>query len=130
MSGIEATLSGRLGGDPTLRYTAVGAAMLAFGVAVEDDRRRPDEPTQWVRVAIFGDRAEELDGTLTKGDQVTCAGRLVVKLYQGRPDLELYAWDVQRSGARRPIHRRRSRGEPVMLGAGSAGRSGRVRASR
>ncbi len=39
MNGIIAALQGRLGGDPELRYTAQGSAMLSFSVAVEDSKR-------------------------------------------------------------------------------------------
>jgi single stranded DNA-binding protein len=125
VSGITARFTGRLGRDAKLRYTAAGKPMLAFSVAIDDDRRTAGDPTQWVRVACFGDQAEQLDGCLSKGDQVRCEGLLVVKLWQGRPDLELYAWSVEAVGVRRPSRWRRPQAEPIALGTGSAGRAGR-----
>lgn len=101
MNGIKATFTGRLGQDARLRYTANGVAILTFSVAIDDARRPADEPTQWVRVACFGELAEQLDGGLLKGEAVGCEGRLVVKLWSGRPDLELYAWAVASTGIER-----------------------------
>jgi single stranded DNA-binding protein len=122
VSGITATLTGRLGKDPELRYTGEGAAMLTFSVAVLDDRARPEDATQWVRVAVFGDRVEELDGTLARGDLVAVEGRLRVKVWRDQPDVECYAWTVEKLTAGRRSHRRRPAREPVMLGVGSSGR--------
>jgi single-stranded DNA-binding protein len=105
MSGIVAALTGRLGQDAAMYSTTDGRPILAFSVAVSDRYRRDGEPVVWVRVACFDDVARQMDGRLHQGDLVECEGKLRVKLWEGEPDLELYAWYVERvsGGRRRPV---------------------------
>jgi single-strand DNA-binding protein len=67
---IECAFIGRVGKEPELKTSSTGKAWAAFTCAVGSD-----DETQWVRVAVFGDRAEQLAGSLVKGDRV-CEGRL------------------------------------------------------
>lgn len=95
MNGISAAFLGLVGGEPMIQCTKDGDAMISFSVLVVDHLVRTGGPRLWVRCAAFGQLAEQLDGVLCRGDHVACEGRLVVKIYEGAPDIEVYCWDVQ-----------------------------------
>ena len=129
MNGIVSAVQGRLPKDAQpLRYTTNGRAFVGFSLAVNDDKRGESEPTEWVRVTLWGDIAERLDGALTKGREVYAEGRLRLKSWTttegiDRPSLEISAWTVQLLGAigrqapRRPqqADQRRPRALPQMV---------------
>ena len=80
MSINTATISGNLGGDPDLRYTNGGTPVMTLNVAVND--RVPDgnggyiDRPNWIKVTVWGNRAESLAKYLRKGSHVTVTGRL------------------------------------------------------
>jgi single-strand DNA-binding protein len=91
MSGIECAFSDRLGRAAELRRVRNGElAMTSFSVAVEDGDKGNDGDTQptWVRVVLFGDRAEELVDRLTKGTRCYCEGRTTLNTWTGRDGIE------------------------------------------
>ncbi len=137
MNGIVAEVQGRLSRDPELRYTSQGTAMLALNLAVNDDKRAEDAPTEWVRVTCWGEVAEQLAERLKKGHEVYCHGRLKFRTWAKQDGsqgagVELSAWMVQPMGAgRRGQHRpkqdagpRRPNAMPerMAVGAGHAAR--------
>ena len=68
MNGIVSAVQGRFPKDAgELRYTSGGRAFLGFSLAVNDDKRGENEPTEWVRVTVWGEDAERLDGALAEG---------------------------------------------------------------
>lgn len=67
---LEVNLIGNLGRDPEARYTADGALVANFPVAVTV---RKDE-TVWVEVTAWGDLAERCHQYLSKGRQVFVRG--------------------------------------------------------
>ena len=83
-SSIECAFTGRLGRDAdALKYVKGGElALLGFSCAVEGVKEDDDAPATWVRVAVFGDQAEQLAPRLTKGVKVYVEGRLEVSLWQ------------------------------------------------
>lgn len=80
MSINKATISGHLGGDPELRSTATGRSVLTFNVAVNE--RVPDgnngwtDRANWIKVTVWGNRADSLARILSKGSKVAVSGRL------------------------------------------------------
>ncbi|MDR2957902.1 MAG: single-stranded DNA-binding protein [Coriobacteriales bacterium] len=81
MSINKVVITGNLTRDPELRATPSGAAVLSFGVAV-NDRRRNASTGEWenyanfVDCSIFGARADALSRILTKGMKVAIEGKL------------------------------------------------------
>lgn len=68
------TVTGNIGKDIELRYTPQQLAIAEFPVAVtsgKDDKKK----TTWFNVKVFGQLAENLCNTLTKGDRVIVTGR-------------------------------------------------------
>ena len=101
---LKASIIGNLGNDPEMRYSAGGAPFLRFIVASNFRARSPEgegqDKTEWVRVTVFGQRAETLGQYLKKGSRVYVDGRLEARPWtdqqgQVRAGLELVASDVE-----------------------------------
>jgi single-strand DNA-binding protein len=76
--------SGRLGADCELRFTKSGTPVLSFNLATSNLVRDPgsqsgfsETPTTWVKVSLYGKRAEDLAGELRKGVKVFVSGELI-----------------------------------------------------
>lgn len=69
-------VSGRLGNDPDMRYTADGMAILSFNLANGVYKKGAENNTQttWYRCTLFGKRAETLNEMLSKGSRVIVNG--------------------------------------------------------
>jgi len=116
---LKATLIGNLGNDPDMRYSASGAPFLRFNVASNYRARSPEgewqDRTEWVRVTVFGQRAETLAQYLKKGSRVYVEGRLEARPWtdqqgQIRPGLEVTALDVEFMSSRADDEARASGG--------------------
>lgn len=106
---LKASVIGNLGSDGELKYSASGSAFLRMNVAANFRARSADgaweDRTEWVRVTVFGARAESLAQHLRKGTRVYADGRLEARPWtdqQGnvRAGLELVASDVEFMSAR------------------------------
>jgi single-strand DNA-binding protein len=106
---LKATLIGNLGNDPEMRYSAGGQPFLRFNVASNFRVRSPEgewqDKTEWVRVTMFGPRAESLAQYLKKGTRVYVDGRLEARPWtdqqgQIRAGLEVVAGDVEYMSSR------------------------------
>jgi single-strand DNA-binding protein len=121
LNGIVSCAIGTLGRDAELRYTQQGQAVLNFSIAVADAKRQEGADTEWLRVAVWGERAEELNTAgLAKGAECYVEGRLKLNTWNGpdgqqRSGLELSAWRVDVLGA---IGRRAKRPEPLFNRSG------------
>jgi single-strand DNA-binding protein len=125
---LKASIIGNLGNDPEMRYSAGGAAFLRFNVASNFRARSPEgewqDKTEWVRVTVFGQRAETLGQYLKKGSRVFVDGRLEARPWtdqqgQVRAGLELVASDVEFMSSRADDEARGSGG-----GGGGGGYNG------
>lgn len=99
------TFTGTVGRDAERRYLPSGQALLTVTVANNvgfGDKQK----TNWVRVNVWGKRAEgNLLDYLKKGQQVFCSGELTLNEYQGqdgttKSNLELNANIVDLVGKR------------------------------
>lgn len=101
---LKATIVGNIGSDPQMQFTPNGQGLLRFSVAsnyrVRDQAGTWSDATEWVRVAVFGKRAETLQQHLRKGMRVYVDGRLEARPWTDRAGnvqagLELTASDVE-----------------------------------
>jgi single-strand DNA-binding protein len=101
---LKASIIGNLGSDPEMRYSANGSPYLRFNVASNFRARTPEgewqDRTEWVRVTVFGQRADTLQQYLKKGSRVYVEGRLEARPWtdqqgQVRAGLEVMANDVE-----------------------------------
>ena len=123
---LKVALIGNLGGDPDLRYSPEGRAFLRMNVACNYRARGPQgewqDRTEWVRVTVFGQRAETLSQYLRKGSKVYADGRLEARPWtdqqgQIRAGLEVIADTVEFMSPRADEDRSR---QPVVAGVGNA----------
>ncbi len=84
------TVTGNLTADPELRFTATGRPVASFTIA--NTPRYPDKATgQWtdaetwfVRCSAWGDIAENVAASLTRGSAVVATGRLAARTWETR----------------------------------------------
>ena len=110
------TLIGRLGQDPTLRYTANQTPVVEFSLAVDN---RHNAGTDWFNVVAWAGLAETIAEHKTKGDQVAVRGHLTPTAWTGddgqkRTTVKVTAEEVE--------FLTRKRTTPADTEAGPAGR--------
>jgi single-strand DNA-binding protein len=99
------SFTGTVGKDAEVRYTPAGMAVLSVNVA-NNVGFGDKQQTLWVRVALFGKRAEgQLASYLKKGQQVFVSGELTQSEYRAndgstRTTLELNANIIDLVGKR------------------------------
>lgn len=87
------TVIGNVGQDPELRYTASGKAVVKFSVA--DTRGKDDQKqTQWHRVTVFDEQAENVCEQVKKGARVLVTGRLQIDKYTDKDGVEKMSYDI------------------------------------
>lgn len=99
-------LSGNIGNDAEVRYTAGGMAITSFSLAVNHRRKQQDgsyaDETSWVDCTMFGKRGESLqaNGYLQKGAKLAVVGHLRMSTWeadgQRRRKLEVIVENVIR----------------------------------
>jgi len=89
-------LIGRLTRDPELRYVAESQmAVASFSVAIDRVQRAGKEKqTDFPRVTVFGNQAENCQKYLTKGKLVGIQGRLQTGSYKNKDGTTVYTTDV------------------------------------
>ena len=106
-------LMGNLTRDPELRYTASGAAVASFGLAVNRKFKQGEEWKEevcFVDITVWAKQAENCTEYLHKGSPVFIEGRLNYQTWEGdggqkRNKLEVVANNVQflpRAGEAKP----------------------------
>lgn len=84
------TLRGRLGGDPELRFSAQGKPVASFSLVtsrrVKDDQSGEwrDADTTWWNCVAFGQMAENIAESLTKGTAVIVTGNAYQEEWEDR----------------------------------------------
>jgi single-strand DNA-binding protein len=92
-------LIGRVTMDPDLRYTAGGAAVLGFRIAV-DRVWRDKTSDEWKKEASFfnvnlwGQAAERLSKTMKKGSAVLVEGQLRSRSWEGKDGEKRYVVEI------------------------------------
>jgi single-strand DNA-binding protein len=90
-------LIGNLGADPELKYTPTSRPLCNLRVATTDVYKdkggQRQEKTEWHRVTVWGDQAENCSKYLAKGRSVYIEGRLQTRSYD-KDGQKHYATDV------------------------------------
>ncbi|HTA20164.1 MAG TPA: single-stranded DNA-binding protein [Polyangia bacterium] len=107
-------LIGNLGADPELKYTPSSRALCNLRIATtevfKDKSGVKQERTEWHRVTVWGDQAENCSKYLAKGRSVYIEGKLQTRSYD-KEGQKHYATDVVADRV-------------VFLGGGGAGGGG------
>ena len=77
------TVSGNVGRDPELKYSANGTAVVKFSVA-DTTGKDDNKKTVWHDVVVFKEQAENVAASIKKGSRVIVTGRLDKSDYTGK----------------------------------------------
>jgi single-strand DNA-binding protein len=91
------TVSGRLGGDPEIRWTTSGRAVASANLAVDHRFQRNGEwesETSWLNVQAWGELGEHLASSCSKGDRIIVVGRMSQRSYETREGEKRYAYEI------------------------------------
>lgn len=99
MSSVNrATLVGRLGKDPEVRYAPGGDAIanitLATSETWKDKSGERQERTEWHRVSMFGRLGEIAGEYLKKGSLIYIEGRIQTRKWQDKDGLDRYTTEI------------------------------------
>ena len=99
----KATILGRLGQDPDIRYTQNGDPVANLSVATSEkwkDKQTGEskEKTEWHRVNIWGRLAEIAGEYLKKGSQVYLEGKLQTRKWQDKDGNDRWTTEIVLSG--------------------------------
>ena len=110
---IIAIAAGRLARDSELRTTQSGTSVCSFTVACNagyGDKKR----TEWIKVALFGKRADGLSQYLKKGTALTVQGEAksnswISKSGESKGEIEIVADKVSLQGSKQEFDEREAR---------------------
>ena len=98
MSVNKSILLGRLGGDPDVRYTQAGTAVVNFSLATTEKWKDRDgerqEKTEWHRIVAWKKLAEICGEYLKKGSQIYLEGKLQTRKWEDRDGNTRYTTEV------------------------------------
>jgi single-strand DNA-binding protein len=118
-------LVGNLGADPELKYTPSNRPLCNLRIATtevfKDKSGQRQEKTEWHRVTVWGDQAENCNKYLAKGRSVYIEGRLQTRSYD-KDGQKHYATDVV---ADRVVFLSSGGGAGAGAGGGGGGGEGR-----
>jgi single-strand DNA-binding protein len=81
----QCSFIGRLGKDPEMNYTPNGNAVTKFSLAVDQGK---DQKPLWLNILCWNELAERMNEYLHKGQLVFVQGRLVVRPYKDKQQVE------------------------------------------
>lgn len=95
----KATLVGRLGRVPEVRYTKDGKAIANLAIATSEtwkDKNSGEkrEKTEWHRVVLFGNLAEIAKDHLSKGSQVLVEGPIRTNKWKDQEGQDRYTTEI------------------------------------
>lgn len=102
-------LVGNLTSDPEMTFTGAQAAMTKFRIACNERKKDPttgewsDGRATFVDVIAWRNLAEEVAGTLTKGEKVRVEGRLVQSNYETKDGEKRSRLEVHADSIYRPL---------------------------
>ncbi len=77
---FNATITGRLGTDPEMRYTDGGTPVVNVSIA-HNWLYRDERLVKWIRCSIWGELAEEAMAALHRGDLVKVSGTITFRTW-------------------------------------------------
>jgi len=95
----KATLIGRLGKDPEVRYLNNGEATCSFSIATsakfKDKSGAQQERTEWHRIVVYGKQAELCGQYLKRGSEAMVEGEIRHRKYQDKDGVERHVTEIR-----------------------------------
>jgi len=94
----KATLIGRLGKDPEVRYTPDGTMITNFNLATDEQWKDKSgekvQKTEWHRIVTFGKLAEICGNYLVKGKLIFIEGRIQTRSWEDKEGVKRYTTEI------------------------------------
>jgi single-strand DNA-binding protein len=87
----QVTFIGRLGKDPDMSYTPTGKPVTKFSMAVDQGK---EQKPMWLNISCWNELAERMNSFLYKGALVFVQGRLQLRTYADKSNIERQALEV------------------------------------
>ena len=91
-------LIGRLGADPTVKYTQEGTTITNFNIATDekwnDKNGEKVQKTEWHKITAFGKLAEICGKYLKRGSQIFLEGKVQTRNYDDKDGVKRYVTEV------------------------------------
>ena len=97
---FNATITGRLGTDPEMRYTDGGTPVVNVSVA-HNWLYRDERLVKWIRCSIWGELAEKAMAALHKGDLVKVSGTVTFRTWTRQDGTSVDDVELRASGFER-----------------------------
>ena len=130
MSENTVTLVGNLTDDPELRFTAQGAAVANFRIAVSKRIRDPqtnewkDGDTSFFRVNVWRQLAENAAESLTRGTRVIVTGTLKMRQWETQEGEKRSVVEIEADEVGPSLKWATAKVEKTSRGGGGGGRDG------
>ena len=94
----KATLIGRLGKDPEVRYTPDGTMITNFNLATDEQWKDKNgekvQKTEWHRIVTFGKLAEICGNYLVKGKLIFIEGRIQTRSWEDKDGVKRFTTEI------------------------------------
>ncbi|MDQ5985889.1 MAG: Single-stranded DNA-binding protein [Syntrophus sp. SKADARSKE-3] len=93
----KATLVGRLGADPTIRFMQDGSPVANINLATDESYKKDGEKitkTEWHKVVFFGALATAASDYLAKGRLIYVSGRLQTRPWEDKDGIKRYTTEI------------------------------------
>lgn len=95
----QVEIIGNLGRDPEMRYTPSGQAVTQFSAATSRSWKPQGseewtEETEWHRIVVWGNAAEQTAERLRKGSKVYVRGRLQTRTWEDKQGVKRYTTEI------------------------------------
>jgi single-strand DNA-binding protein len=87
----QVTFIGRLGKDPDMNYTPNGKPVTKFSIAVDQGK---EQKPMWLNISCWNELAERMNSFLYKGALIFVQGRLQLRTYTDKSNIERQALEV------------------------------------
>jgi len=87
----QCSFIGHLGKDPELTVTSAGKPVTKFSLAVDQGK---DQPPMWLNITCWDKLAEIVEMYAQKGSLVFVQGRLVIRSYKDKNQVDRTAVDI------------------------------------
>lgn len=95
----QATIIGRLGRDPEVRFTPAGMATTTLSVATDDSYKdkqgQVQKTTDWHKVVVWDKSAEACGKWLAKGSLVAVTGKIKSRSYENKEGVKVYVTEIR-----------------------------------
>ena len=100
MNGNATQISGNLASDPELKFTPSGTAVATLNIGVSERRKNSntgeweDSGVTWYRTIVWGQPAEHVAESLTRGMRVMVNGTMRQRSYEDKSGETRYVWEL------------------------------------